>query len=75
MASDTTFRLMLSDAVKNNPDCDILVKTHPDALVGNGIRKGYYQGLKRGDRIIPITFPINPYSLLSYVDEVYVCSS
>jgi len=45
---------MLNDAV-NNKDADILVKTHPDAMVGNGVRKGYYQGIKQSENLYPIT--------------------
>lgn len=61
---------MLSKAISENPGCDILVKTHPDTMTGNA--GGYYQ--KTNDsRIIKVTFPINPYSLLEIVDKVYVC--
>lgn len=54
LADDATFETMLLDAVKNK-DSDVLVKTHPDAMVGNGVRKGYYQGIKQRDNIFPIT--------------------
>jgi len=74
-ANDQTFVDMLSDACMENQDCDILVKTHPDAIAPGTKRKGYYQGLKQHGNIYPITFPCNPYSLMEHVDKVYVCSS
>lgn len=74
-ANDQTFKDMLSDACEDNPDCDVLVKTHPDAIAPGTTRKGYYQGMAQQGNIYPITFPCNPYSLMEYVDKVYVCSS
>lgn len=71
-ASDETFRTMLRDACRENPDCDILVKTHPITATK---LKGYYQGLKQQDNMFPVTAPCNPYALLEHVDDVYVCSS
>ena len=72
MGSDETFRQMLDCAIKENPDADIIVKTHPDTIAGMG---GYYTGLKQRGNIYPITFPINPISLIQYCDKVYVCST
>lgn len=71
--SDETFERMLECAIKENPDADIIVKTHPDTMTGN--RGGYYTGLKQHDNIYTQTSPINPISLIKYVDKVYVCST
>ena len=76
LADDSTFEKMLDAAIKENPDADILVKTHPDTIAGKkGEKKGYYQDLKEHDNIYKVTFPINPYSLMEICDKVYVCSS
>ena len=76
MADDTTFEKMLEAAINENPDADILVKTHPDTMAGKKAeKKGYYQDLVEHDNIYKVTFPINPYSLLEVCDKVYVCSS
>ena len=76
MADDSTFEKMLQAAITENPDADILVKTHPDTLAGKKAeKKGYYQDLKEHDNIYKVTFPINPYSLMEICDKVYVCSS
>jgi capsular polysaccharide export protein len=73
LGSDETFEKMLECAIKENPDADIIVKTHPDTMTGN--RGGYYTGLKQHDNIYTQTEPINPISLIKYVDKVYVCST
>ena len=76
MADDSTFEKMLNTAIRENPDADILVKTHPDTIAGKkGEKKGYYQDLKEHDNIYKVTFPINPYSLMELCDKVYVVSS
>ena len=71
--SDKTFADMLEDAKRDNPDADILVKTHPDTMTGK--RGGYYTGVKEEGNVFRVTMPINPYSLMEQVDKVYVCST
>lgn len=76
LADDSTFDKMLQAAIEENPEADILVKTHPDTLAGKVAgKKGYYQDLKENNNIYKVTNPINPYSLLEICDKVYVCSS
>ena len=72
-ADASTFERMLADAVRDNPDADVIVKTHPDTLTGR--RKGYYDGVKEGGNVFRATMPVNPYSLMELVDKVYVCST
>lgn len=72
-ASDETFEIMLDKAIKENPDADIIVKTHPDTMSGE--RKGYYDKLVEHDNIYKMTDPINPLSLVKYCDKVYVCTT
>lgn len=71
--SEEIFNTMLQKAISENPNADILVKTHPDTMSGN--RGGYYTGLQQHDNIYPITEPINPISLIKYCDKVYVCTT
>lgn len=71
MAGEDTFQEMLNAAIKENPEADIIVKTHP---VSNG-REGHYHKLKNEDNIYKVCYEINPICLLEYVDKVYVCSS
>ncbi|MBR2839146.1 MAG: hypothetical protein IKE55_10210 [Kiritimatiellae bacterium] len=72
-ADDSTFAEMLSDACSENPDADILVKTHPDTTAGE--RRGYYDALAETERIFRVTAPVNPYALMEQVAKVYVCST
>ncbi len=71
--SDKTFADMLEDAKRDNPDCDILVKTHPDTMTGSV--QGYYDRVREEGNVFRVTMPINPYSLMEVVDKVYVCST
>lgn len=71
--SDKTFADMIENAKRDNPDADILVKTHPDTMTGK--RGGYYTGVKEVGNVFRVTMPINPYSLMELVDKVYVCST
>lgn len=71
-ASDETFTLMLQKAIDDNPDADILIKTHPDTVAG---AKGYYTSVPARDNVYKIVDNINPISLISYVDKVYVCTT
>ena len=76
LANDETFKKMLWAAITENPDADILVKTHPDTLAGKkGKKKGYFQDIVERENVYKITFPINPYSLMEICDKVYVCTS
>jgi capsular polysaccharide export protein len=71
-ADENTFDAMLRCAIRENPDADILIKTHPDTLAG---LDGYYTKVQKTGNIFPITFGINPISLIKAVDHVYVVSS
>lgn len=75
MASDQSFKDMLACAVAENPNADILVKTHPDLKAGWRKATSYYSGLRRSGRIFPVTASANPYALLEQVDKVYVATS
>lgn len=72
LADNTTFEQMLECAIRENPDSDIIVKTHPDTIAGS---RGYYTAIKQHDNIYTQTEPINPISLTKYVDKVYVCTT
>ncbi|WP_424244600.1 capsular polysaccharide export protein [Elusimicrobium posterum] len=73
MADEKTFEIMLTQAIEENPDADILVKTHPDTLAGSSMC--YYLKVKQEGNIFTLREPINPISLIKYVDKVYVCTT
>jgi len=78
LGSEALFDKMLHDALKNHPDCDILIKQHPDAIKGG--KSSYFSNEKLAftkymDNVHPILFDVNPYALFDLVDEVYVMTS
>ena len=75
-ANEDTFKNMLEVAIKENYNADIIIKTHPDALVKNSERaKCYYSSEDIKENVYLMSEEINPVSLLEIVDKVYVCTS
>ena len=75
-ANENTFKIMLDSAIKENYNADIIIKTHPDALVKNSTRaKCYYSSEDIKENVYLMAEEINPISLLEIVDKVYVCTS
>lgn len=72
-ADEKVFNDMLAAALKENPDAEIIVKTHPDVLAGN--KQGYLTAVPRDSRITIYAEDISPISLLKQVDKVYVVTS
>ena len=73
-ADASSFKRMLNDAIQDNPNSCILVKTHPDAISGGF--EGYFSSYKpTADNIRLLHENLNPISLLKAVDKVYVVSS
>ena len=69
------FEAMLIAALAENPDAEILVKTHPDASWEPDKRTGYYSHLTDTGRVRILRAPMNPYLLFDQVDRVYVGTS
>lgn len=64
------FDTMLAAAIDENPDAEILVKTHPDVLAG--VKAGHLQG---AGRVRLLATGAHPPTLLRQVDRVYVMTS
>lgn len=78
LADEHSFNRMLTDAISNNPDCDIIIKQHPDAIKGG--KSSYFSNERVSftqsmPNVHLVNYDINPYSLLELVDEVYVVTS
>jgi len=71
-ATADTFRDMLSAAIAENPDSEIVVKVHPEVVSGKKL--GHLLDA-RGSNVRVIGIDINPWSLIEEVDRVYVVSS
>ena len=72
---DAGYEAMLLAAIQENPDAEILVKSHPDTFWESGKRSGYFSHLKDTGRVRILRAPCNPYSLFELVDTVYVGTS
>ncbi|MFD1329888.1 glycosyltransferase [Mycoplana ramosa] len=72
---DAEFERMLLAAIAENPDAEILVKTHPDSVWEKERRSGYYTHLQSTGRVRMLRDPVNPYMLFDLVDTVYVGTS
>jgi capsular polysaccharide export protein len=76
LANAETFQKMLNAAIEENPNADIIIKTHPDTMAAGTTRKtGYYSNLTSHNNIYVMTEPINPISLIQYCDKIYVCTT
>lgn len=71
-ANADTFFDMLAAARAENPEAEILIKTHPE--VTSGRKRGYLSRVSgRGIRLYADA--VNPWSLFEAIDRVYVVSS
>lgn len=72
-AAASSFREMLDAAMDENPDARILVKTHPDVLIGK--RRGNFGKLPEDDRVDWFTTPVCPAALFARTSKVYTVTS
>jgi len=70
-AEDESFENMLNQAIKENPECNIIIKTHVDK-VSNAT---YFSRLELPENVIVYSDQINPMSLMEEIDKVYCYSS
>ena len=72
-ADEATFRTMLEAAKAEHPNCPILIKTHPEALLGT--RAGYFSNADTSDRVSLCMDSISPWRLFDGARAVYTVSS
>ncbi len=73
LAAGGGFRGMLEAALAENPDAEIVVKTHPDVVRGR--KKGALGAALSHPRVRVVASPASPQSLLAQVDRTYVMTS
>jgi capsular polysaccharide export protein len=73
LADESTFRDMVQAALDENPEAEVVVKTHPDVL--KGYRKGYLGNIDKHPRLQLFTDFVSPWSVLDRVDTVYTVTS
>lgn len=72
-ATEKTFQRMVSTALIENTNATIILKVHPDVIVGK--KKGNIDIESIDPRILILSEPINSIVLLKKVDVVYVATS
>jgi capsular polysaccharide export protein len=72
-ATAQAFANMLIAAREENPRATIYVKTHPE--VSSGRKAGYLTSQQSDERTVMLRDTVNPMSLLSHMDKVYVVTS
>jgi capsular polysaccharide export protein len=74
MADAGTFKRMLTAALEENPEADIIIKTHPDVVAGK--KRGYLCALNHpSPRVHILAEDLNPLSVIEKADRVYVVTS
>lgn len=73
MANDGMFAEMLEAALEENPTALVLVKIHPDVLVGT--KQGHFDVERQMDRVLFVAEDVAPQALMEEVDHVYVVTS
>lgn len=70
-----SFDAMLAAARAENPDAEIIVKTHPDTAWSGGQRASYFDTVQAKEGLTLWREPANPHCLIDAVDTVYVGTS
>ncbi|MFC0471055.1 hypothetical protein ACFFHM_11325 [Halalkalibacter kiskunsagensis] len=73
LANADDFMKMYESAIKEHPDADFYIKTHPDVISGK--KQGNITDLKLNKNTTLISTDCNPISLIEQVDVVYVVTS
>ncbi len=75
LADTTSFERMLEAALKENPQCRVVVKTHPDGAVRS--RSGHFRikELEGHERVSVIADPCHPVGLIKRARKVYTVTS
>lgn len=72
-ADATRFRGMLAAALEEHPGARILIRTHPETVLGG--RPGHFGPADAGGRVSLLTEPLSPWALLEGAVAVYTVSS
>lgn len=76
LATEQSFSDMLAAAKTDNPDAQIIIRTHPDVLLGK--KQGYLTKAAENDTesdVLLLAESVNPFALTAAVDKVYTVTS
>lgn len=75
LADASSFQRMLAAALAENPDCTVLLKTHPEVMAGR--KRGHFDlaALAQNRRVQVLGEDAHPASLIEHAEAVYVVTS
>ncbi|GAA3712780.1 hypothetical protein GCM10022421_20060 [Oceanisphaera sediminis] len=76
LGDEQSFADMLAAAKADNPTAQIIVRTHPDVLLGK--KQGYLTKAAENDtesNVLLLAESVNPFALMAAVDKVYTVTS
>lgn len=75
LADASSFQRMLAAALAENPDCTVLLKTHPEVMAGR--KRGHFDlaALAQNKRVLVLGEDAHPVSLIEHAEAVYVVTS
>lgn len=75
MADALSFQRMLAAALAENPDCTVLLKTHPEVIAGR--KRGHFDltALGQDQRVLVLAEDVHPVSLIEHAEAVYAVTS
>jgi capsular polysaccharide export protein len=75
LAAPESFEQMLQAALDENPDCAVLIKTHPDVFAGE--KRGHFdlKQVVKNPRVTVIADDVHPVRLIEHAQAVYVVTS
>ncbi|PSJ48044.1 beta-3-deoxy-D-manno-oct-2-ulosonic acid transferase [Zobellella endophytica] len=72
LADERSFTDMISAARSENPGAQLLIRTHPDVMLGK--KQGYLTAMA-GDDVVLLAESMNPFAIMPAVDKVYTVTS
>jgi len=75
LADASSFQRMLAAALAENPDCTVLLKTHPEVMAGR--KRGHFDlaALAQNKRVLVLGEDAHPVSLIEHAEAVYAVTS
>lgn len=74
-ADTNSFNRMLTAALQENPDCQILLKVHPDVVLGKKSGHFDFQFLINTPRVTVLSDAIHPVCLIEHAQAIYCVTS
>lgn len=74
-ADQASFRRMLEAALRENPECSVVLKTHPEVCAGK--KRGHFdlRALSRHPRVRVLREDLHPAGIIEQAEAVYVVTS